>query len=162
MDSHEQAQGYPALVQDLTIDSCPLITPSNPNPPSFYARILPLGASIVWGVGSSNGNGFRKPLRDGLRQEGWKVNMVGSQNHGPMVDSVSLSPLANNPPSNNASLTPKTGRRSSFGRPHRPDSHRSRPVDQISAQHHCDQRRDERLHAKLGRRKHRRSLRSHA
>lgn len=26
--------------------------------PSFYARILPLGASIVWGVGSSTGNGY--------------------------------------------------------------------------------------------------------
>lgn len=26
--------------------------------PSFYARILPLGASIVWGVGSSTGDGY--------------------------------------------------------------------------------------------------------
>lgn len=33
---------------------------------------------------------FRKPLRDALRQASWKVNMVGSQNNGDMVDSVSF------------------------------------------------------------------------
>ncbi len=90
MNVNEKAHGYPALVQDLTLDSCPLPA-EDPEPPSFYARILPLGASIVWGVGSSNGNGFRKPLRDRLRQAGWEhVNIVGSQNNGNMVDSVSV------------------------------------------------------------------------
>ncbi|KAF5660854.1 integrin alpha n-terminal [Fusarium heterosporum] len=49
-------------------------------------RILPLGASIVSGVGSSTGNGFRKPLRDQLRYKGWNVNMVGSKQNGDMVD----------------------------------------------------------------------------
>ncbi|KAK3897538.1 killer toxin subunits alpha beta [Staphylotrichum tortipilum] len=80
------------------------------NAPDFYARILPLGASIVYGVGSSDGNGyvplllfsatpsiwlpltlpsmtsFRKPLRDALRQAGWKVNMVGNRANGTMSD----------------------------------------------------------------------------
>jgi hypothetical protein len=55
-------------------------------------RILPLGASIVFGIGSSNGNGFRKPLRDALRYEGWSVNMVGTKNNGDMVDSVCSRP----------------------------------------------------------------------
>ncbi|KAK7414551.1 hypothetical protein QQX98_006578 [Neonectria punicea] len=49
-------------------------------------RILALGASITWGVGSSNGNGFRKPLRDALRYDGWEVNMVGSRRGGTMID----------------------------------------------------------------------------
>ncbi|KAM0547793.1 hypothetical protein ACHAPJ_010254 [Fusarium lateritium] len=49
-------------------------------------RIMPLGASIVSGVGSSTGNGFRKPLRDQLRYKGWLVNMVGSKQNGDMKD----------------------------------------------------------------------------
>ncbi|KAL2064102.1 hypothetical protein VTL71DRAFT_4596 [Oculimacula yallundae] len=49
-------------------------------------RIMPLGASIVTGVGSSSGNGFRKPLRDQLRFKGWAVNMVGSKMNGNMAD----------------------------------------------------------------------------
>ncbi|RTE69040.1 hypothetical protein BHE90_016583 [Fusarium euwallaceae] len=49
-------------------------------------RILPLGASIVSGVGSSTGNGFRKPLRDQLRYKGWLANMVGSKQNGNMKD----------------------------------------------------------------------------
>ncbi|KAJ4414460.1 hypothetical protein N0V82_007909 [Gnomoniopsis sp. IMI 355080] len=46
---------------------------------SFYLRILPLGGSITVGWGSSTGNGYRKPLRDQLRRDGWKVNMVGTK-----------------------------------------------------------------------------------
>jgi hypothetical protein len=54
----------------------------------FYLRILPLGASIVQGLQSSDGNGFRKLLRQQLRWKGWKVNMVGSKQNGDMNDSV--------------------------------------------------------------------------
>ncbi|KAK7942571.1 uncharacterized protein PG986_011684 [Apiospora aurea] len=49
-------------------------------------RILPLGASIVWGQGSSDQNGFRKPLRDQLRYRGWEVDMIGSRRNGRMTD----------------------------------------------------------------------------
>ncbi|ETS73393.1 hypothetical protein PFICI_14998 [Pestalotiopsis fici W106-1] len=49
-------------------------------------RILPLGASIVWGLLSSDLNGFRKPLRDQLRWEGYAVDMVGSKFSGSMKD----------------------------------------------------------------------------
>ncbi|KAK0761499.1 hypothetical protein N5P37_006451, partial [Trichoderma harzianum] len=48
----------------------------------FYLRIMPLGASITAGVGTDPQNGYRKPLRDQLRWEGWPVNMVGSQSNG--------------------------------------------------------------------------------
>ena len=40
----------------------------------FYLRIMPLGASIVQGISSSDGNGFRKLLRQQLRWKGWKVS----------------------------------------------------------------------------------------
>ncbi|KAJ5352116.1 hypothetical protein N7452_001090 [Penicillium brevicompactum] len=49
-------------------------------------RILPLGASLTWGLLSESGNGYRKPLRDALRFDGWEVDMVGSRNNGTMED----------------------------------------------------------------------------
>jgi hypothetical protein len=55
----------------------------------FYLRVMPLGASITEGVESSDGNGYRKWLRQQLRFQGWKVNMVGSKNDGTMADNVS-------------------------------------------------------------------------
>lgn len=51
-------------------------------------RVLPLGASITWGVNSATGNGYRKPLHDKLESNGWEVDMVGSQKHGTMKDNV--------------------------------------------------------------------------
>jgi len=54
----------------------------------FYLRIMPLGASITEGVASSDGNGYRKWLRQQLRWKGWKVNMVGSKANGNMADRV--------------------------------------------------------------------------
>jgi hypothetical protein len=57
--------------------------------PDFYLRIMPLGASITEGVKSSDGNGYRKPLREMLTGKGWKVNMVGSKKVGTMQDNVS-------------------------------------------------------------------------
>lgn len=44
-----------------------------------WLRIMPLGASITRGFGSSPEDGYRKPLRDRLRSLGYQVNMVGSQ-----------------------------------------------------------------------------------
>ncbi|KAK8085967.1 Integrin alpha N-terminal [Apiospora phragmitis] len=69
---------------DLTPVSYTTKRASNGNTPQL--RILSLGASIVWGTGSSNGNGFRKPLRDQLRYWGYDVNMVGSRNNGEFKD----------------------------------------------------------------------------
>ena len=59
----------------------------------FYLRIMPLGASITRGdphaPGDPHGNGYRKALRDKLRFDGWKVNMVGNVKYGDMADNVS-------------------------------------------------------------------------
>lgn len=55
----------------------------------FYLRVMPLGASIVQGFRSTDGNGFRKWIRQQLRYQGWKVNMVGSKQDGNMADRVS-------------------------------------------------------------------------
>lgn len=38
-------------------------------------RVLPIGASIVYGYASSDGNGFRYPLRNALVQGGRDVNV---------------------------------------------------------------------------------------
>ncbi|KAF5612105.1 killer toxin subunits alpha beta [Fusarium sp. NRRL 25303] len=54
-------------------------------------RVLPLGASTVWGIVSEphdgRRDGFRKPFRDALRTAAWGVNMVGTQNGGMNLDS---------------------------------------------------------------------------
>lgn len=62
------------------------------DPQDFYLRIMPVGASIVRGQPRApedvnhEDNGFRKALRDKLRFDGWKVNMVGSISSGKMAD----------------------------------------------------------------------------
>ncbi|KAI1416145.1 carbohydrate esterase family 3 protein [Hypoxylon sp. FL1857] len=52
-------------------------------------RIMPLGASITHGYRSSDGNGYRKDLRDQLEKNGNKVNMVGERTGGTMKDDES-------------------------------------------------------------------------
>jgi hypothetical protein len=54
----------------------------------FLLRVMPLGASITVGYQSSDGNGYRKPLREQLRYAGWEVDMVGSLTNGTMKDNV--------------------------------------------------------------------------
>ena len=56
----------------------------------FGLRIMPLGASIVFGYRSTDGNGFRSVLREKLRHHGWKVDMVGSHSNGTMCDRVGI------------------------------------------------------------------------
>ncbi|KAK8855247.1 carbohydrate esterase family 3 protein [Apiospora arundinis] len=52
----------------------------------FWLRVMPLGASITQGIQSTDGNGYRKHIRDQLRFAGWNVNMVGSKRDGNMND----------------------------------------------------------------------------
>jgi hypothetical protein len=47
---------------------------------------MPLGASITYGLKSSDGNGYRKALRDQIVAYGNDVNMVGSRRNGSMED----------------------------------------------------------------------------
>lgn len=49
-------------------------------------RVLPLGASIVYGLHSSDGNGFRYGLREQLVYNGNPTHMIGSVQSGTMVD----------------------------------------------------------------------------
>ncbi|KAL5401076.1 hypothetical protein PMIN03_011830 [Paraphaeosphaeria minitans] len=49
-------------------------------------RILPLGASITYGQGSINGNGYRKYLEQMLQHAGLVVDMVGTVSAGKMKD----------------------------------------------------------------------------
>lgn len=44
----------------------------------FWLRVMPLGASITQGIHSSDGNGYRKWIREQLRWQGWQVNSEGS------------------------------------------------------------------------------------
>ncbi|KAK4892040.1 hypothetical protein LTR27_009390 [Elasticomyces elasticus] len=48
--------------------------------------ILPMGASIVYGLESSDGNGFRLGLQDLLQANGTQTNMVGTQWSGDMSE----------------------------------------------------------------------------
>ncbi|KAK4200109.1 family 3 putative carbohydrate esterase [Triangularia verruculosa] len=52
----------------------------------FFLRVMPLGASITEGVGSSDGHGYRDLVRAQLRAQGWNVNMVGSKQNGRFGD----------------------------------------------------------------------------
>ncbi|KAI0141665.1 carbohydrate esterase family 3 protein [Xylariaceae sp. FL1272] len=47
---------------------------------------MPLGASITYGLKSTDGNGYRKDLRVKLIDNGNPVNYVGTQNSGTMLD----------------------------------------------------------------------------
>jgi len=55
-------------------------------PNDLVLRILPLGASIVFGYDSSDGNGWRQDLRQKLVANGASVNYVGELQAGTMVD----------------------------------------------------------------------------
>ncbi|RYP70963.1 hypothetical protein DL769_004796 [Monosporascus sp. CRB-8-3] len=56
------------------------------NQPDIPLRISPLGASVTWGTGSTDGNGYRGPLRASLVGAGYTVNMVGFTSSGTMKD----------------------------------------------------------------------------
>ncbi|MFD5462607.1 ricin-type beta-trefoil lectin domain protein [Kitasatospora sp. NPDC127059] len=49
-------------------------------------RVMPLGDSITWGLGSSTGNGYRGPLWDALAADGHPVDFVGTGRNGSMSD----------------------------------------------------------------------------
>lgn len=48
-------------------------------------NIMPTGASITFGINSSDGNGYRKDLLDLLTSIGNPVNYIGTQHGGTMV-----------------------------------------------------------------------------
>ena len=46
-------------------------------------KVMPLGDSITYGTGSSNGGGYRLPLWNDLLAQGANIHFVGSQQNGP-------------------------------------------------------------------------------
>ncbi|MEV5340769.1 ricin-type beta-trefoil lectin domain protein [Streptomyces sp. NPDC052676] len=54
--------------------------------PTTPLRVMPLGDSITWGVGSSTGNGYREPLWNMLAADGHPVDFVGTLRGGSMSD----------------------------------------------------------------------------
>ncbi|KAK5628703.1 hypothetical protein RRF57_004418 [Xylaria bambusicola] len=66
-----------------------LLTPRGTSPgfaKGIWLRIMPLGASITYGLTSHDGNGYREFLRDQIVEYGNPVNMVGSRRNGTMED----------------------------------------------------------------------------
>lgn len=49
-------------------------------------RVMPLGDSITWGIGSPSGNSYRGFLWNKLAAEGHTLDFVGSGRNGPMSD----------------------------------------------------------------------------
>lgn len=54
--------------------------------PNTPLRVMPLGDSITWGVGSSTGNGYRGPLFNQLAADGHPLDFVGTVRGGSMSD----------------------------------------------------------------------------
>jgi lysophospholipase L1-like esterase len=85
--------GLKAFCVTITALTCAAVLPAvagAASGPSAAAasglRVLPLGDSITWGVGSSTGNSYRAFLTDRLRAEGHSVDMAGSGRNGDMAD----------------------------------------------------------------------------
>lgn len=56
--------------------------PAAPDAKAVALRIMPLGASVTFGLGSTTGDSYRKDLRDQLVAAGMAVEMVGAQRNG--------------------------------------------------------------------------------
>ncbi|KAE8155227.1 hypothetical protein BDV25DRAFT_146356 [Aspergillus avenaceus] len=72
---------------DVALDETPALNVRAEKP--FTLRVMPLGASITYGLKSTDGNGYRRWIRQQLRHSGWWVNMVGSRPNGTMSDNES-------------------------------------------------------------------------
>ena len=74
------------MVQEQMVQEHPRFEVKRSFDNGVQLRILPLGASIVYGLKSPDGNGFRHALREQLIASGNPVNMVGSVQAGTMAD----------------------------------------------------------------------------
>ncbi|KAF5341931.1 hypothetical protein D9611_001090 [Ephemerocybe angulata] len=67
----------------------PITTTTATSPTATQAApiiVLPLGDSITWGIGSSDGNSYRKELKDELLKDGVTVDYIGTLKNGDMDD----------------------------------------------------------------------------
>ncbi|KAK1749493.1 carbohydrate esterase family 3 protein [Echria macrotheca] len=65
---------------------CALAAGANNTTSATALRILPVGASVTFGVGSSTGNSYRLDLRTTLVSAGHEVNYVGRHRNGNFTD----------------------------------------------------------------------------
>ncbi|QKW19054.1 hypothetical protein HUT16_08245 [Kitasatospora sp. NA04385] len=78
----------------IALASACLLAPAVPTaasaataPAPHVVRVMPLGDSITWGVGSATGGGYRQPLADLIAQQSaYTVDFVGSMRNGPGSD----------------------------------------------------------------------------
>lgn len=80
-----------ALGMGAALPATAVTTTEAPRPAARAAapaglRLMPLGNSITWGVGSPSGNGYRGFLWNRLAAEGHAVDFVGSGRNGSMSD----------------------------------------------------------------------------
>ncbi|KAM0283138.1 hypothetical protein ACHAQH_002619 [Verticillium albo-atrum] len=83
-----------AMLWAAATNAAPAPAPAPIHEPRFAAmlagnvslRIMPLGASITYGEGSSTGNGYRQSLKSLLNADGNPVDYVGSRQNGDMSD----------------------------------------------------------------------------
>lgn len=87
VDPNTAANDRPAVRRNHVRSSTSLSSPKIDSISNgIQLRILPLGASIVYGSQSPDQNGFRYGLRNQLVYNGNPVNMVGSVQSGTMAD----------------------------------------------------------------------------
>ncbi|MEE4543109.1 ricin-type beta-trefoil lectin domain protein [Streptomyces sp. V4-01] len=74
----------PAVAAAANAPAAGASTPAAAAPATL--RVMPLGDSITWGVGSPSGNSYRGFLWNQLAAEGHALDFVGSGRNGPMSD----------------------------------------------------------------------------
>jgi lysophospholipase L1-like esterase len=83
-----QTAGFAAMVAALSV-SVALPAAASQVPTAAAAtslRLMPLGDSITWGIGSSTGDSYRGDLYNELSAEGHALDFVGSLRNGTMPD----------------------------------------------------------------------------
>ncbi|KAK2006108.1 GDSL-like Lipase/Acylhydrolase [Colletotrichum eremochloae] len=63
-------------------------TPAAPAAPAVPLRIMSLGASVTFGIGSTTGDSYRKDLQDLLVAQGMNVTYVGTKSNGDFADNA--------------------------------------------------------------------------
>ena len=73
----------PTTTTPTTIITTPTTTPTIPSGPVI---VLPLGDSITYGMGSNDGNSYRKELKDLLAKDGITIDYIGTVKNGNIQD----------------------------------------------------------------------------
>lgn len=79
---------FAVLAQLAFCNGLAMTAGSNTNITSVPFRIMALGASVTFGVGSTTGDSYRKDLEDLLVANGNTVEYVGQMNNGNFSDNA--------------------------------------------------------------------------